>query len=255
MKFKDHFSKQAADYAKFRPRYPRKMFEYLASIAPTQQLAWDCATGSGQAAIGLADVFDRVIASDASENQIAKAEHHDRVEYRVAPAEDSGLGSNSVDLVMVAQALHWFDLDRFYTELRHVLKTEGIFAASAYRFFRITLEIDQLVNHRFYKEVVGPYWPRERVLVEKFENLPFPFGEISIPPFEMSAEWKLEHLLGYLKSWSATQRFIAANKRDPLAEIGDELRALWGDPEQPRGIVWPLTLRVGTNAMSRPPNL
>src|SRR5215470_15552995 len=118
MVFKDHFSKQAADYAKFRPRYPQEMFEYLGSMAPSRKLAWDCGTGNGQAAVGLAAVFDRVIATDASERQIAKAQPDDRVEYRVAPAENSGLESDTIDLVMVAQALHWFELDRFYEEAR-----------------------------------------------------------------------------------------------------------------------------------------
>ena len=113
MSFKDHFSKHAADYAKFRPRYPQELFAYLGSIAPSRQLAWDCGTGNGQAAVGLASVFDRVIASDASEKRIANAQSHETVEYRVAPAENSGIGSETIDLIMVAQALHWFDLDRF----------------------------------------------------------------------------------------------------------------------------------------------
>ena len=111
--FKDHFSKQAAGYARFRPRYPQKLFDYLASIAASRQVAWDCGTGNGQAAVGLASVFDRVIATDASEKQIANAESHERVDYRVAPAENSGIGSATIDLIMVAQALHWFDLGPF----------------------------------------------------------------------------------------------------------------------------------------------
>jgi ubiquinone/menaquinone biosynthesis C-methylase UbiE len=132
MAFKDHFSRQAADYAKFRPRYPRELFEYLGSVAPCRQLAWDCGTGNGQAAIGLATVFDRVIATDASEKQISSAQPHEHVEYRVAPAENSGVQSDTVDLIMVAQALRWFDLERFYAEARRVLKPHGILAASAY---------------------------------------------------------------------------------------------------------------------------
>jgi SAM-dependent methyltransferase len=122
MIFKDHFSRQAADYAKFRPSYPREIFDYVGSIAPSRQLAWDCGTGNGQAAVGLASVFARVIATDASEKQIANAQPHERVEYRVAPAENSGTKSGSVDLIMVAQALHWFDLDRFYAEARRAMK-------------------------------------------------------------------------------------------------------------------------------------
>ncbi len=221
------------------------MFEYLGSVAPRRQLAWDSGTGNGQAAVGLASVFDRVIATDASEKQISNAEPHERVEYRVAPAENSGIQSATVDLIMVAQALHWFDLPRFYEEVPRVLKSKGVFAASAYKFFHITPEIDPLVNHRYYDKVVGPFWPPERTLVEKFEELPFPFSEIQTPSFEMIAQWNLEHLLGYLRSWSATQRFIAAKNRDPLEIIAGELRAAWGDAKEPRRVVWPLTLRVG----------
>jgi ubiquinone/menaquinone biosynthesis C-methylase UbiE len=243
--FKDHFSRQAADYAKFRPRYPREMFEYLGDIAPSRTLAWDCATGNGQAAVELAEVFGRVIATDASEKQISNAQPDEHVEYRVAPAENSGLQSETVDLVMVAQALHWFDLPRFYEEARRVLKNNGVLAASAYKFFRIKPQIDQLVNHRYYREVVGPFWPSERALVEKFEKLPFPFSEIHTPSFDMIAQWNLAHLVGYLRSWSATQRFIAATQRDPLDEIANELRAAWGDTKQTRRVIWPLTLRVG----------
>src|ERR1043166_9820982 len=147
MTFKDHFSAQASDYAKFRPGYPSELFEYLGSVAPSRTLAWDCATGNGQAAVELAEVFDRVIATDASEKQIANAQPDARVEYRVAPAENSGLESGTVDLIMVAQALHWFDLPRFYDEARRVLKPNGALAASAYRFFHIAPEIDELVNH------------------------------------------------------------------------------------------------------------
>lgn len=245
MAFKDHFSKHAADYAKFRPRYPRQMFEYLGTVAPSRKLAWDCATGNGQAAVELARVFDCVIATDASEKQIANAEPHERVEYRIASAEESEMESDSVDLIMVAQALHWLDHSRFYPEARRALKTNGVFAASAYKFFHITPQIDELVNERYYKTVVGPCWPPERVLVEKFDEVPFPFAEIKTPRFEMSAEWSLEHLVGYLRSWSASQRFIAEKNRDPTDEIAHDLRAAWGELDQSRKIVWPLTLRVG----------
>jgi ubiquinone/menaquinone biosynthesis C-methylase UbiE len=250
--FKDHFSKQAADYAKFRPRYPSELFEYLGTVAPSRTLAWDCATGNGQAAVELAKVFDRVIATDASEKQIANAQPYARVEYRVAPAENSGLQSGMHDLIMVAQALHWFDLDRFYREACRVLKPDGVLAASAYNLLHIESAIDEVVN-RYYFHVVGPFWPSERALIEKFEELPFPFPEIEAPSIEMIARWNLEHLVGYLRSWSATQRFIAATQRDPLEEIADDLQNAWGDTKQTRRVIWPLTLRMGINAISKPP--
>jgi SAM-dependent methyltransferase len=249
MTFKDHFSKQAAGYAKFRPRYPEKLFEYLGSIAPSRQLAWDCGTGNGQAAIGLASVFDRVVATDASEKQIANAQRHERIEYRIAPAENSGIGSETIDLTMVAQALHWFDLDRFYGEARRVLKADGVIAASAYNLLHIEKAIDEVVN-RYYHEVVGPFWPPERELVEQFANLSFPFHEIDAPKFEMTAHWNLDHLLGYLRTWSSTQRFIAARGEDPLEQISDDLRSTWGKPGQTRRVTWPLVIRIGRKPSS-----
>jgi ubiquinone/menaquinone biosynthesis C-methylase UbiE len=240
--FKDYFSQQATEYAKFRPRYPKELFRWLGGVAPSRQLAWDCATGNGQAAVALAKVFDRVIATDASEKQLANAEANSRVSYRVAPAERSGLEAQSIDLVTIAQALHWFDLDQFYAEVGRVLKPAGVIAVWAYKLATVSPEIDAVVKH-FYSEIVGPYWPEERVLVEKFEELPFPFRQAETPPFAMVAEWRVENLLGYLRTWSARQRFIAAEQRDPLEEIEEKLRCTWED--KVRRVVWPLTIRVG----------
>jgi SAM-dependent methyltransferase len=220
------------------------MFEYLGRIAPSRQLAWDCGTGNGQAAVGLAAVFDRVVATDASEKQIANAQSHERVDYRVAPAESSSLESDTVDLLMVAQALHWFELDRFYAEACRILKPDGVLAATAYNLLQISPGIDQVVN-RYYYEIVGPFWPAERALVERFRELPFPFREKKTPSFQMNANWNMEHLLGYLRSWSATQGFMAARGEDPLEQISGELRSIWGNRRQRRRVTWPLILRVG----------
>ena len=244
MTFKDHFSKQAAGYAKFRPRYPQELFDYLGSIASSRQLAWDCGTGNGQAAVGLASVFDRVIATDASEKQIANAQPHERAKYRVAPAENSGIEPETIDLIMVAQGLHWFDLGCFYAEARRVLKADGVLAASAYNLLHIEPTVDAVVS-RYYHEVVGPFWPPERRLVEQFVDLSFPFREIDAPKFEMTAHWNLDHLLGYLRTWSSTKRFIAARGVDPLEQIADDLGSAWGQAGQKRSITWPLIIRIG----------
>ena len=197
----------------------------------------------------MASAFDRIIATDASEKQIANAQSYERVEYRVAPAENSGIGSKTIDLIMVAQALHWFDRDRFYAEARRVLKADGILAASAYNLLHIEKPIDEVVN-RYYYEVVGPFWPPERRLVEQFADLPFPSQEIDPPKFEMTADWNLDHLLGYLGTWSSTQRFIAAKGSDPLEQIFDALSRSWGEPGQTRTISWPIVIRIGRKPSS-----
>lgn len=223
------------------------MFHYLASVAPERKLAWDCGTGNGQAAVELANLFDRVIATDASEKQIINAEPHPKAEYRVAPSENSGIDSNTIDLITVAQALHWFDLDRFYTEVRRVLKPQGVLAVWTYTFLHIDPVIDAVVDH-YYSNVVGPFWPPERAFVENFGKLPFPFPEVATPTLEMAVEWDLAQLLGYLRTWSATQAYIAANKRDPLEIIFQDLHSEWGEAEQVRRVVWPLILRVGSRS-------
>ncbi|HEY5035607.1 MAG TPA: class I SAM-dependent methyltransferase [Chthoniobacterales bacterium] len=245
MSFKNHFSRQAADYAKFRPRYPRALFQFLAAQSPNNECAVDVATGNGQAAVALAEFFRRVIALDASGEQIASAQPNERVSYRVAPAEATELPSQSCAALTVAQALHWFDLERFFREARRVLQPAGILAAWTYNELRISPEIDEIVR-RFHDQIVGPFWPPERRMVGRgYLALPFPFEEIEAPPFEIAVSWSLGHLLGYLRTWSATQRFIQANERDPVSEIQDELAARWGDAKTERLARWPLTARVG----------
>jgi SAM-dependent methyltransferase len=245
MKFKDHFSGHAVDYAKFRPHYPGELFEYLASISPRHELAWDCATGNGQAAVGLARHFGSVIATDASAQQIESAEPDDRISYRVALAEASGIDSASVDLILVAQALHWFDLDAFFTEAKRVLKEDGVLAITSYKVLEIAPEIDAII-WKFYRETTGPFWPPERELVETdYKDIQFPFPELSPVPFEMREQWNLDQFAGYLRTWSATQKFIAARGFDPVDSLMEELGAVWNNPEQVREIKWPLHLRVG----------
>lgn len=244
--FKDHFSGVSSTYATFRPNYPPELFNWLANLVPDRTLAWDCATGSGQAAIGLAKHFPRVIATDASAAQIASAEPHAGVEYRVASAEKSGLADGCADLVTVAQGLHWFDVDRFYAEARRVLKPDGLLAAWTYGIHTIENEtIDRLTQH-FYHAIVGPYWPPERKLVETgYRTLPFPFEENPAPAFRMEAHWSLPQLAGYLRSWSATSRYITENGDDPIEALEQALLPLWGDPGTLRKITWPLSIRAG----------
>ncbi|MFE4104937.1 class I SAM-dependent methyltransferase [Almyronema epifaneia] len=245
MGFKDHFSSQASDYAKYRPRYPDQLFLYLSTLCPEHMLAWDCGTGNGQAAVSLTPYFERVIATDASEAQLAQAIAHEQVLYQVATAENNGIASHTVDLVIAAQALHWFNHERFYAEVKRSLKPDGVIAVWCYALMQISPTIDRFVQHFYYK-IIGPYWPTERQLIEdRYQTLSFPFKAIAAPAFQMEATWTFEQMLGYLNTWSATQRFLRRRQLHPVELIRDDLAQAWGDLDASKRVVWPLYLRLG----------
>jgi SAM-dependent methyltransferase len=217
------------------------------SIAPANSLAWDCGTGSGQAALGLAQHFDKVYATDASAEQISHAYPHEKVNYQAEPAEHVSLSDSSVDLVTVAVAIHWFNFDEFYREVKRVLKPGGILAAWTYSLTEISPGIDVLIQH-YYGEILKGYWPeRIHYLEEKYETLPFPFEEIIPPTFTMEIRWNLTQFAGFLDSWSATQRYRAQKGQHPLELIWDTLLAAWGDEQETRLVRWPLYFRIGRN--------
>src|SRR5882757_3819449 len=249
MSFKDHFSRLAAQYAAFRPAYPPGLFDYLAQLCSERRVAWDCACGTGQASVALADHFESVIATDASPQQLAAATPHSHVTYRVAKAEGSGLDSKSVDLVTVAQALHWFDLDSFYAEVERVLVPSGVIAVWTYGVLHVEGEAVDTLVQEFYHDIVGPYWPPERRHVEQgYRALAFPFASISAPSFNMEERWERANLLGYLRSWSATGRYVEVKGVDPVVELEKRLEPLWAAREL-RKVTWPLALRVGALPM------
>ena len=239
--FKDHFSLQSAGYARHRPHYPDELFAYLAGLAG-RRLAWDCATGNGQAAIALARHFDRVVATDASQAQIDAAIAHPAVSYRVAAAEASGLDDGSVDLVTVGQALHWFDTTQFFAEASRVLAAGGVLAAWCYELCTVSPACDAVVE-RLYTGIVGSFWPPERRLIEaRYAGIEFPGLELAPPSFEMTAQWAVDDMLGYLRTWSACQRYRQEHGEDPVELIEKALRRAWGSA--PRTVRWPLTVRV-----------
>jgi SAM-dependent methyltransferase len=245
MIFADHFSRVSAGYAAFRPHYPDALFALLAGVAPAQEVAWDCGTGTGQAALGLARHFTRVIATDASDAQITHATPHPHITYRVAPAERSGLEDHSVDLVAAAQAVHWFDRPRFWAEARRVLHPAGVIAVWTYWFFSIEPELDAIIQ-RFYKDTVGPFWPPERRVVDdRYRSLEFPFAEFTVPGFTIEQQVTLDDVGGYIRTWSATRAYIEQKGRDPVDDLVAELSRVWGDPAAPRLARWPLAVRAG----------
>jgi SAM-dependent methyltransferase len=245
--FKDYFSGHASDYSRYRPgAYPAGLFKALAALAPDRDCVWDCATGNGQAALGLAAEFQRVEATDASAKQIGSAQAHPKIHYAATPAEACGLPDASVSLVTVAQALHWFDLPRFYAEVRRVARPEAVLACWCYMRCTVSPRIDEVTEH-LYNGILGDaYWPPERKHVENaYRDLAFPFTRIELPPFHMEVQWDLESYVGYLRSWSATQNYIKKNGKDPLELVGEGLMQAWSDPELTRPVHWPLTTLVG----------
>jgi ubiquinone/menaquinone biosynthesis C-methylase UbiE len=242
--FKDHFSVAAGEYDRHRPRYPDAMIDFLATAAPAQHLAWDCATGTGQAAVALAGRFAQVIATDASAAQLSHAVARPNIHYRVATAENCGLANRSADLVTVAQALHWLDLDRFYAEVRRVARPGAVIAAWTYSLADADPAVDPLVA-AFYEEM-RPWWPPERSHVEDgYSELAFPFEHIEAPAFEIRESWPLERLLGYFSTWSGVNRCRRDTGHDPVIALGERLAEVWGVPSRPRPVRWPLHLRVG----------
>ncbi len=243
--FQDHFSTHAAGYAAHRPVYPLALVDCLAELAPGRALAWDAGCGSGQLSLLLAQRFDRVIATDASAEQIAHAAVHPQVEYRCAPAEASGLAAGIADLAVAAQAAHWFDLPGYYAEVRRVARPGAAVALVSYGNVRADATIGPLID-RFYSDALGPLWPPERRLVENgYRSLPFPFPELATPPLEIRVEWRLADVMGYVETWSAVRAMERVEGRGPIDAFEAELARAWGDPASVRLVRWPLSLRVG----------
>lgn len=235
----------ARSYAAVRPRYPDELYAYLASLIAVRDVAWDVATGNGQAAIGLATHVPHVIATDASAAQIAAAIAHPRVEYRVARAEESELGAHTIDLITVAQAVHWFDLDAFYREVVRVARPHALLAIWSYGYFAMTPDIDDIIN-RFSEGKLLAYWPAaSRVIRDRYRTLLFPFAEVDVPSFTMEQRFTLAELELYFRSWSAVQRYIDATGEDPVPAVIEEIAAVWGGQPTARIARFELFLRAG----------
>lgn len=245
MEFRDHFSNHSDDYARFRPGYPEELYDFLTSLLPDSGTAWDCATGNGQAAVSLARRLRFVVATDASHRQLACAHRDPKVGYVGALADATPLRDASIDLVTVALALHWFDLDGFYDEVRRVVNPGGVLACWTYHVQRVDAKVDAVVR-RLYSDVLGDYWaPEIRHVETGYQSLAFPFEEIPSPPFRVAERWDLARLAEFVGTWSASRRYFEATGRKAVDEVWDELAEAWGESRETREIVWDLHLRVG----------
>jgi ubiquinone/menaquinone biosynthesis C-methylase UbiE len=245
MKNTDYFSEQSKAYKENRPTYPNELFDWLATMAPSRVAAWDCGCGNGQATVSLARYFDQVIATDLSNKQIDLAEQKTNIRYSVEPAEKSSIVTQSIDLTFTSQALHWFNHELFFSEVKRVSKPNAIFSALTYNLLSIAPELDALLLD-FYSNIVGPYWPPERKHVENnYNSIPFPFKRIESPSFCMSANWSIAQFIGYIQSWSSVTLCRTKTGSDPLASLIPQIKQLWGDSSISRAVSWPITLLTG----------
>jgi ubiquinone/menaquinone biosynthesis C-methylase UbiE len=243
---KDLFSSHAADYAKFRPTYPPELIAYVASFAEKKETALDCATGNGQAAILLANFFERVYATDLSEKQIEAAQQHPHVIYSVSAAESTPFDENSFDTITIAQAYHWVNHEKFATEIKRIGRDHAVVAVIGYNLFRCAnKEVTKLVDD-FYYNVTDPYWEPERRYVEQgYKNAPFNFEELAVTEsFKMQTTWSIGHVDGYINTWSAIKKFIKVNGFNPITGLIEKMSRVWGPVEELQ-FDFPLALRIG----------
>lgn len=244
MSTKDLFSGHAQVYAAFRPSYPEALYQFIFQHLHHKDTAWDCATGNGQAAQYLSQHFQKVFATDISQQQLDNAYRASNIIYSVSPAERTAFAENTFDLITVSQALHWFDREKFYAEVKRIAKPNASLAVWGYAMLTIEPAIDEIIVD-FYTNIVGPYWDDARRLVEQqYKTISFPFEEIPAPEFSIEAEWSLTQLTGYLKSWSATQKFMKENQVDPVPAVAEKIKRHWSTNEIKR-IQFPVFLRLG----------
>lgn len=237
--FHDHFSAVAAQYAQARPEYPPALFDWIASVVPARDFCWEAGCGSGQASRDLARVFGRVFATDPSAAQVANAHGPANVAFAVEPGEACSLGDAGADAICVAQALHWFDLPKFFAECDRVLRPGGMLFAWGYRDIEVDADIAG-ANAALRARIHDDWAPERWFIDESYASFEFPFEAIETPRFELRAEWTLPRLLGYFSSYSATKLHRERTGEDAVALHADALAAAWGDPQRPRTMRWPL---------------
>lgn len=241
---KDNFSSASDKYAQYRPVYPQELFEFINSNVIEKEAAWDCGTGNGQVAFELAKTFTTVFATDISQSQIDNATQSHNIQYSLQAAEKTNFENDQFDLIVVAQAIHWFDFEKFYSEVQRTAKHHALLVVVGYGRIEINNAIDTLITD-FYQNIIGPFWDKERRFIdEAYQTIPFPFDEIQTPDFAITLTWPLEHLIGYLNTWSAVKHFIKQNNYNPVNQLQKVLEQYWGD-EEFKSIRFPLFLRVG----------
>ncbi len=243
---KDLFSKQASTYAAFRPSYPQELIDYVCSFVPEKKHAWDCATGNGQAAALLSPLFEKITATDISEKQLQLAIQKLNIKYATGKAAPTDFPDNTFDLIIVAQAYHWFPFDLFEKEVKRVGKPGSIIAVWGYNIPLCNNDgINAVVRH-FYKDIMGPYWDAERKYVDDFyKTVPFAFDELPAKSFSYPVQWTSNDLPGYFNSWSSVMNYISKHQHNPVDEVRKDIEAAWPPTEKTITFSFPIFLRIG----------
>ena len=240
----DNFSNKSSEYALYRPDSPPEVFDFLLARVPGFSAAWDCGTGNGQVARVLAERFEKVYGTDISSEQLSHATGKENISYLLERAEKTSLPDNSVDLITVAQAIHWFDFEAFYKEVRRVAVPGAVIAAWTYTVLQVNPAVDAVID-KLYSEITVSYWDKERKLVDAaYSTIPFPFDELETPVFYITGHYSLQQLVGYLRTWSGVKHYLQREGADPLEIVMDELKEAWGDAET-HAIIWPVHMRAG----------
>lgn len=241
---KDNFSRDSKSYARYRPQYPWELIEFITSLVAEKKKAWDCGTGNGQMAALLSNFFDEVYGTDISQSQIDNTKKAANIYYSVQPAEKANFPNSSFNLVTVAQAIHWFNFEDFFAEVKRVARQHSIIAIVGYGGVSVSEGIDKL-KIDFYKNIIGSYWDKERKHIDNnYSTIPFPFAEIKCPEFSIKLNWSFEEYTGYINTWSAVQKFADDKGYNPVTFLAEKIKPLWGNEEM-REIKFPIFLRVG----------
>jgi len=248
-----HFQTGGAEYAQFRPSYPESLGALLATLVQksqlTPKLAVDVGCGSGQLTSLLAPHFGQVVGIDPSASQLQHAEPHANVRYQQGHAEQLDIADASADLIVAAQAAHWFDLDAFYAEVKRIAKPGAVIALISYGVPFIYDAVNSVFQQAYWQDV-HRFWPPERQHVENaYSQLYFPFSAISlahIPGDQLSYQrhMNLPEFINYIKTWSAYQQALKQEQTHGFETFFSKLEAVW-NPSDKKHIIWPLTLKAG----------
>jgi hypothetical protein len=228
---KDNFSHNPSGYATYRPSYPDAIFQELPKLIPSTSRAWDVGTGNGQVAVKLSAFMNHVEATDISAAQMSKATLSSKISYSVQPAEKTNFEDDTFDLITIGQAIHWFDFDKYYAEVYRVAKDQAIIEAIGYDLIKINPAVDKIIDH-LYSGILKDYWDPERKYIDdQYRTIPFPFEEIPLPNDPIKVNWTLDHLIGFLNTWSALKHYRTKKNDNPLDSIKSDLREAWGKNE------------------------